>query len=423
MPEEMNRHNAFAADDRPGADRGAPSGSALNLLGRGLPQFGWMAMVCLFLAVFLPNFGFSLFGPPAFRADYLRFDLWANLISSAVEAVALCWLLANIRSARWLFLTVLAVSLLTAHVYGAAISFVYRFFFSGIFTIEQSWTTVVWQLIAGLCSAAVIVAAVKLPRTFGFAIPLIAAGLKCAEEWLVRSLLVHALPFTRSVLMYAAVEGLAFGLGVWIALERQRRKSITADRPGEPWSSNGAYIFGFAFCSLLGTSLMVAATPVPEGAERYLLLGAGLATSVVSTIIMLVFLYRAWKSIQTPYSIPAGVTIGKLFIPIYSFYWIFQAIPGYAREYGNFAAYRELDLPRVRRGWLIAFALSLLIAGIAPLAAPILLVASFPPDALPCALDSLLTICGVVAIARIADAVNQIPLQLLNPRAVAVASA
>lgn len=423
MPEDAHHENAFAAGRTDGAATGTSSASALSLLGRGLPQLGWAAAICLFLALFLPDFSFNVFARslPEMREHYLKFDVWASLFTCAFEALALCWLLANIRRTVWLFLAAMSLAFLNSHIYVSILSFLYWSLATSIYTITQPWSTIVWQLILGVSSATAILVAVKLPRAFGFAIPLVAAGLKVGAAMLVSLLILRGFPFSRFAAIRAVTEGFAFGLALWIVVELQRRKRLKAERPSEARSSNGAYIFGFGFCSLLGTALLLAASPELGDAES-LVAAAGVVVGMVGAIVALVFLYRAWKAIQTPYSIPAGSAIGGLFIPLYWYYWVFQAVPGYAREYENFAAHHELRLPKVNRGWLIAFAVCWIVAPMAPLAS-VFFTPNFPFGGVFGGANSLLTICGVLAISRISDAVNRIPLGLPDPKAAAPATA
>jgi len=411
MPNDSEHEVANAAAGTAAA--GGSTSSAWPLFGRGMRQLAWPVAICLFAGIFLPDFAFNLLGSSAeARADYLRFDLWNPLATAAFDTLALCWLLANLRKAHWLLLTIAAFSLLDSHLsmVGDYLSHWLREHSTSDFTVEQQlWPDLVAQLTYGLYTGMTVVAALRLPRRLGFLTPLIAVVLEyaAAATWFIPRW--DHIP--HRFLLLPLANGLGFGLCVWAAVEFQRHKRLSAERLSEARSSNGAYIFGMAFSRLLGTSLLSADTSVPEEVRPFIV-AAGIAGVLVSSIILLVFLYRAWKSIETPYSMPAGSVIGKLFIPFFNLYWIFQAVPGFAREYQNCGHYLGIELPRVPRGWLIALSVCLLIA--AP--GMVVLAAILSANGAFYLVESVITVCAVLTLARISDAVNRLPVKLPDPQ-------
>lgn len=411
MPNDAHHENVAPADSaNPPAAPGKLTSSAFRLFGRGLDQIAWPVPVCLFVGVFLPNFALRMLlpGPAWLRIDYLHFYLWPSLAISAFTALALCWLLANMRKAPWLFLTIVTLESLNSHLSMVAdyLGHSLSSHAPSIITIQQPWPYVLTGLNYGLSSAIAVLAAVKLPRRLGFLTPLLAAAMDCeaSATWFL-AIEKHSPP--QAFLLGHLANGLGFGLCLWAAVEFQRTKRASADRLREGRFSAGAYIFAFAFSRLLGTSLLTADASVPGGI-RPLVIVVGVVGVLISAIILLVFLHRAWAAIETPYSMSPGSVIGKLFIPLFNLYWIFQAVPGFAREYQNCAHHLGIEVPTVSRGWLIAFAVCMLVS----MPAIVVLAAILPANAAFYLVDSLITICGVLTIARISDAVNRLPLPL-----------
>ncbi len=62
-------------------------------------------------------------------------------------------------------------------------------------------------------------------------------------------------------------------------------------------------------------------------------------------IVLLVFIYKIWAAIQDGHArTTPGKAVGFLFIPIYSFYWIFPAIWGFARDFNHLISRRKLNI-------------------------------------------------------------------------------
>jgi len=131
-----------------------------------------------------------------------------------------------------------------------------------------------------------------------------------------------------------------------------------------------------------------------------ILLIVGFILLLYAEIVFLVLLYKAWACIQdgatrtTP-----GKAVGLLFIPIFNWFWIFRAIPGYADEYNSYLDRANLPVNRLTKGSLQAFAvLSVLaiiplIGGIAALVA--LFVGFAVADKLCAAINALAEVAPV----------------------------
>ena len=75
------------------------------------------------------------------------------------------------------------------------------------------------------------------------------------------------------------------------------------------------------------------------------------------SVFYLVALYKAWASIQDGHArTTPGKAVGFLFIPFYNFYWVFQAIPGFADDYNAYLDRAKISAPPMGRGLLQALA-------------------------------------------------------------------
>jgi hypothetical protein len=78
---------------------------------------------------------------------------------------------------------------------------------------------------------------------------------------------------------------------------------------------------------------------------------AGYLPLIYAVVIVCVLLYRMWSAIQdgTARTTP-GKAVGFMFIPLFNFYWIFQAWWGWTKDYNQYAADKGLSLPRMPEG-------------------------------------------------------------------------
>jgi hypothetical protein len=402
--------------------------TAQLLFGRGFRQIAWLMVVSVAAGDLLANFAGTMLHAWLHSgkvSQALNWDFGLSLILDVTYAVALCWLLANVRNVRWLFLGVVMLETLQGDVWEATLRVcdvvrnLWHGYSSSYYTFGEDWRILTMQTVWGLTGALIVLVALKLRRRSYFLIPVICAGLHCAAQLLLWQLLIRAggghfvsqpLKFR---LLLGAVAGIISGTGLWVGIEFQHRKQIFCERLTDARLSKGAYIFLVACGHLLALTLLLSATEMRGNEVARDIIGWLAILGLLAVgILFLVFLYRAWAAIETPFSIPAGSVIWKLFIPFYNFYWIFQAVPGFASEYENFVNYHELKLPKVRRGWLIAYVIITLPGFL------VLRVFAVIPEA-----SVLVLIYGVavsvseaVVVSRIADAVNRIPLELADPR-------
>lgn len=89
------------------------------------------------------------------------------------------------------------------------------------------------------------------------------------------------------------------------------------------------------------------------GAAPYLAIG-GLGL-LYSGILALIFYYKMWESIQDGYARTSpGKAIGFLFIPFFNFYWIFQILWGFSKDYNAYVDRHALTTKKLPEGLFLA---------------------------------------------------------------------
>lgn len=177
--------------------------------------------------------------------------------------------------------------------------------------------------------------------------------------------------FIRFVGFVAA--GIIFG-GIWYILLLLADEKNSAEK--SPYIAKKNYIGNLA-AALFAAPMILLSVGVSFISfnnflsESYLsvILSVLLATAVtiVGAITFYLFVYRIWDSIkngQTARTTP-GFAVGGLLIPFYNFYWIFQALPGFAADFNNYKAQRQINTPPLKNTLLMASA-GLAVASIIP---------------------------------------------------------
>jgi hypothetical protein len=73
------------------------------------------------------------------------------------------------------------------------------------------------------------------------------------------------------------------------------------------------------------------------------------------SIVTCVLVYRMWASIQDGHArMTPAKAVGFLFIPLFSVYWIFQVLCGFATDYNAHVSRRHLRLPKLNRTLFLA---------------------------------------------------------------------
>jgi hypothetical protein len=118
--------------------------------------------------------------------------------------------------------------------------------------------------------------------------------------------------------------------------------------------SKGFYLGSIAGAGGLGLLLTIIGNLImlsqgPDSGEAAIFLVPGILLSIYAGVIGMVLWYKAWSAIQdgNARTTPAKA-IGFLFIPIYGFYWVFQAYLGFAKDYNAYLKRHSVsaqDLP------------------------------------------------------------------------------
>lgn len=100
--------------------------------------------------------------------------------------------------------------------------------------------------------------------------------------------------------------------------------------------------------------------------------GLALVATIVQTVVILIFLYKAWDLIQDGQARTSpGKAIGFLFIPFFNLYWMFVALWGLCVDLNRYAQNRGINARAASANLMLA-ALIMELCSIIPLIGPIL---------------------------------------------------
>jgi hypothetical protein len=112
---------------------------------------------------------------------------------------------------------------------------------------------------------------------------------------------------------------------------------------------------------------------------------------IYSFAIWNLLIYRMWQSIQDGYArTTPSKAVGFLFVPYFNYYWIFQAIWGFAQDCNQYIKRHQVAVRKLPEGLSWAFCM----------------VSFFWFLVLPIIVDLII---GAFLINRICDTVNQLP--------------
>jgi hypothetical protein len=112
---------------------------------------------------------------------------------------------------------------------------------------------------------------------------------------------------------------------------------------------------------------------------------------IYSFAIWNLLIYRMWQSIQDGYArTTPSKAVGFLFVPYFNYYWIFQAIWGFAQDCNQYIKRHQVAVRKLPEGFSWAFCM----------------VSFFWFLVLPIIVDLII---GAFLINRICDTVNQLP--------------
>ncbi len=128
------------------------------------------------------------------------------------------------------------------------------------------------------------------------------------------------------------------------------------------------------------------------------LTGFGVVFALAATVVFLVVVYRMWAAIQDGHvRISPGRAVGLLFVPVYSFYWVFVVFLRFRREYNGLLQRYRLTIRPLPLGLFLGIPVLALVSSLlSPL--PFVFVVLVPQFAF-----------GLLLISRVCDAVNALP--------------
>jgi hypothetical protein len=191
---------------------------------------------------------------------------------------------------------------------------------------------------------------------------------------------------------------LFYGIGWWITTDQTPTQETVKPRLSKEFFV-GTWIAVNTITMILTVSAMIGI--VTQEWIRFQILSTSLfclilfLLSLYGAIVFFIFIYRMWSSIQdgcaraTP-----GETVGKLFIPVYNLFWIFQIFPGFATDYNDFVNRHRLNLPYLSSGLMTAYC-SLVILSLIPVIGILISLVNF--------------FVGIAMMSKICEAVNALP--------------
>ena len=120
-----------------------------------------------------------------------------------------------------------------------------------------------------------------------------------------------------------------------------------APRPVSKRFYVGSFLGGMAGGLALVAAGVALSTAFEHAAPVLIAFVLALPAILWAGIVMFVLHYKMWSAIQAgPARTTPGAAVGLNFVPFFQFYWIFQSLWGWARDYNRFIAIRGIAAPR-----------------------------------------------------------------------------
>lgn len=129
-------------------------------------------------------------------------------------------------------------------------------------------------------------------------------------------------------------------------------------------------IIGGAILAILGFILIANADPCSYDTDVYMISGLvliliGYAVLIFGSVIFWIYVYRMWKMIQDVHvRTTPGKAVGFSFIPFFNFYWVFQALWGWSKDYNSFIQRNALNAPKMPEGLFLTWAIIIIPASL-----------------------------------------------------------
>ena len=244
-------------------------------------------------------------------------------------------------------------------------------------------------------------------------LPLLASGIAAWFAYGLSFQLVYGRPTDDwPAIVFWALSGILFGLAMYIGLRAQLTRLASRPRAPEPESSarvsKAFFLTAISAAQAVGYLLLTGSGRL-SGDDNVVLWLLGAALIVLGPTVHCVLVHRMWTSIRDGHArTTPGVAVGYLFIPLYNFYWAFQAYRGFADDFNAFRNRHSLQGPALSAGIFVAFCILTLLGCILSLLRWIPAVGHFIVVANLFVMVANLFVSAVM-VARICDAVNSVP--------------
>jgi hypothetical protein len=222
----------------------------------------------------------------------------------------------------------------------------------------------------------------------------------------VINLLVGALPFG---ILSAILFALVFWAAFWLSGSLASDEEVPKPRLRRPFFAGiWAVTAGIAWFLFANTSLLLvlgrweltqrsgrSATFSTDALGVFFIFGFASVLALIASVLFVIVIYRMWAAIQDGHArTDPGRAVGFLFIPFFNFYWAFQALLGFAKDYNSYLDRHGLNLRRLPEGIFVAYII-LCLGAFIPFVGWLLVAANM--------------VVGTIMIAKICDAVNALP--------------
>ena len=107
------------------------------------------------------------------------------------------------------------------------------------------------------------------------------------------------------------------------------------------------YVGSIAACGLLIFVLVIIGVLKGSGGNSgsgLLYIGLAFIPVLFIGVVFSFLIYKMWEAIQDGHArTTPGKALGYLFIPFFNFYWVFQALLGFAKDYNNYISRHKID--------------------------------------------------------------------------------
>jgi hypothetical protein len=129
--------------------------------------------------------------------------------------------------------------------------------------------------------------------------------------------------------------------------------------------------------------------------QNFKVIGFAWIPMLIAAVTLLILFYKMWEAIQDGHArTTPGKAIGFLLIPIFNFYWSFQALWGFAVDYNKLINRYSLNIPRLPEGLFLAYTILVFTTWIPKIGLLLLIVNYF---------------IGIVMVSKICDGINSLP--------------